>query len=110
MPVTVSTLKVNSWIMNLTQLSDGAHTYKMVVADSAGLVSDTLKMNFVVKACSVSVLVNGQPSAMVGDTTSLLFTATITNTEQTVDSVLWIWTIGKKTDTLKTAVVANAAS
>ncbi len=107
---TVSTLKVNSWIMNLTNMSDGRHTYKMVVADSAGLISDTLKVNFFVKATTMSLLVNNQPTIMVNAVTPLVFTATLNNANPPVDAIVWTYTVGTTHYTKKTAVVSTVAT
>ena len=92
-PVSLSTLKVNEWILNLENATDGLHTFSMTVADSAGNVSDTLKLSFVVKAAAMSFTVNGQTTSMVNTTESLNFAAAIINAYPMPTSIIWTSTI-----------------
>ena len=109
-PVTVSTVKVNSWAMNFSDLADGLHSFNMIAIDSAGLISDTLKVSFFIEASSMDLLVNGKNSVMVGQTTPLVFVATLDNMNPPADSVIWTWVINGVSYSAKTNVEANEAT
>lgn len=109
-PIALGTVKVNSWAMNFTNLTDGLHAFSMVATDSAGLVSDTLKVSFFIEASSMNLLVNGKSSIMVGQSTPLVFTATLDNMNPPADSIIWTWVINKVPYSAKTKVIENAST
>ena len=87
--VDASYFSTNSWSRNETGLLDGPHSFKLVVKDSAGLESDTAKMNFFVNASSITLTVEGKTSVMVNTATQLTFTAKVNNALPMPDSLIW---------------------
>ena len=79
----------NSWSRNHTGLLDGNHAFKLVVKDSAGLVSDTAKMNFRVDASLITLSIDGKTSKMVNSTQAITFTAKVENAIPMPDSLIW---------------------
>lgn len=108
--ISLSTLKTTSWAANLTNLTDGAHNYKMAVKDSAGNVSDTLRLNFVIKACSISLLVNSKSSDMADQSAELLFSASVTGADATQDTLIWTWPDGTEIQTKKVVITSTGAT
>jgi hypothetical protein len=108
--ISLSTLKTTAWTVNLTNLTDGAHKYKMTVTDSVGNVSDTLRLNFVIKACSISLLVNGKSSDMADQSAVLSFSASVTGADPTQDTLTWTWPDGTEIQTKKVAITSTGAT
>lgn len=79
----------NSWTKNFTGLSDGKHSLKLVVKDSAGLASDTFKLEFVVAATSIHIAVNGLNTTLQSDAASWAFSAIASETT-IADSLIWV--------------------
>ena len=80
----------NSWSRNHTGLLDGDHVFKLVVRDSAGLVSDTAKIEFSVKASLITLTIDGKASKMVSSNQSITFTAKVENAFPMPDSLNWV--------------------
>ena len=99
---------INSWSKNETGLLDGSHMFKLIVKDSAGLESDTAKMNFFVDASSITLTVNGKTSIMINAANSLTFTAKVNNALPMPDSLTWQTTARKKT--FRTPIVDSVAT
>ena len=86
----------NSWSRNHTDLLDGNHLFKLVVKDSAGLVSDTAKMEFFVTASKITLSIDGKTSKMVNSTQSITFTAKVNNAIPMPDSLTFTASAGDK--------------
>ena len=87
--VEASYFTTNSWSRNHTGLLDGDHVFKLVVRDSAGLVSDTAKQEFFVQASKIALTIDGKTSKMVNSTQSLTFTAKVENAIPMPDTLTW---------------------
>ena len=87
--VEASYFTTNSWSRNHTGLLDGDHVFKLVVRDSAGLVSDTAKQEFFVQASKIVLTIDGKTSKMVNSTQSLTFTAKVENAIPMPDTLTW---------------------
>ncbi|MBO4435368.1 MAG: hypothetical protein J5791_00565 [Fibrobacter sp.] len=92
-----SYFSTNSWSRNETGITDGEHTFKLVVKDSAGLVSDTAKIKFYVDASSITLSIDGKTSKMVNSTQSITFTAKVENAVPMPDSLTFTASVGSKT-------------
>ena len=91
-----SYFSTNSWSRNETALADGAHVLKLVVKDSAGLVSDTARMNIFVDASSISLAVNGKTSVMINEAQSFNFTVKVNNAQPMPDSIFLFSSVNDK--------------
>ena len=87
--VEASYFTVNSWTKNVEGLSDGEHDFALVVRDSAGLLSDTTKLNFTVRASVISLTVNEKTSAMINIAQPFTFKAKVENAIPMPDSLIW---------------------
>ena len=87
--VEASYFTTNSWSRNHTGLLDGEHVFKLVVRDSAGLVSDTAKQEFFVQASKIVLTIDGKTSKMVNSSQSLTFTAKVENAIPMPDTLTW---------------------
>ena len=87
--VEASYFTINSWSRNHTGLLDGDHVFKLVVRDSAGLVSDTAKQEFFVHASKITLTIDGKTSKMVNSTQSITFTAKVENAIPMPDTLTW---------------------
>jgi hypothetical protein len=93
-----SYFSTNSWSRNETGITDGEHLFKLVVKDSAGLVSDTAKIKFYVEASLITLSIDGKTSKMVNSTQPITFTAKVENAIPMPDSLIWETNIaGEKT-------------
>lgn len=108
--LTITTVKLNTWSMQLNDIADGHHSFKIIALDSAGLVSDTLKLNFFIQASSMNLLVNGNSAAMINQIDPLVFTASVENLNPPSDSVVWTWIIGNETFTRTTLITDGVAT
>ena len=108
--ISLSVLKVNEWIMNFKDLSDGDHRFRFVVLDSAQNVSDTAKIDFTVKASSLKLSVNGKSTSMVLSDSTLHFVAYAGNVIPLPDSVTWTYKINGTTTVRKTAFGSDSSS
>lgn len=108
--ITISTVKLNSWSMELKDMPDGPHTFKMIALDSAGLISDTLMLNFFIQASSMSLLVNGNSAAMVNQKDELVFTASVDNLNPPSDSIVWTWVVNGDSYTQTTLIDDNKST
>ena len=61
--------------------------------DSAGLVSDTARMNFRVDASLITLSIDGKTSKMVNSTQAITFTAKVENAIPMPDSLTWVTNI-----------------
>ena len=84
-----SYFSTNSWSRNETGITDGEHLFKLVVKDSAGLVSDTAKITFYVYASLITLSIDGKTSKMVNSSQSITFTAKVENAIPMPDSLIW---------------------
>ena len=87
--VEASYFSTNSWSRNQTGLLDGNHTFKLIVQDSAGLVSDTAKLEFTVRASLITLSINGNTSKMANSTQPITFSAKVENAVPMPDSLIW---------------------
>lgn len=99
----------NSWSRNHTGLLDGNHAFKLVVKDSAGLVSDTARMNFRVDASLITLSIDGKTSKMVNSTQAITFTAKVENAIPMPDSLTWVTNI-EGASTFRTKVTDSVAT
>ena len=104
-----SYFSTNSWSRNETAVPDGEHLFKIVVRDSAGLVSDTAKMTFYVDASLISLTIDGKTSKMVNTTQSLTFQAKVENAVPLPDSLTWITNI-EGASTFRTKITDSVAT
>jgi len=103
-----SYFSTNSWSLNATSLLDGAHVLKLVVKDSAGLASDTARMNVFVDASSISLAVNGKTSAMINEEQAFTFTVKVNNAYPMPDSIVLYSSVKEKS--FRAAIKDSAAS
>lgn len=108
--IEVTTVKLNTWSMQLKNISDGLHTFKIIAIDSAGLISDTAKISFFIQASSISLLVNGKNTVMVNSDTALVFKASVENLNPPSDSIVWTWLINGITYTQTTPIAENQST
>lgn len=94
----------NSWSRNHTGLLDGDHVIKLVARDSAGLVSDTAKIEFFVLASKITLTIDGKTSKMVNSSQPITFTAKVENAIPMPDSLIWEMNI-EGTPSFRTAVL-----
>ena len=99
----------NSWSRNEAGLLDGQHEFKIVVTDSAGLVSDTAKMPFFVDASSIGITVNGKTSVMINTAQKFTFSAKVNNALPMPDTLIW-QTSTTPVKTFKTAITDSVAT
>lgn len=92
-----SYFSTNSWSRNETGITDGEHLFKLVVKDSAGLISDTAKVKFYVDASSITLSIDGKTSKMVNSSQSITFTAKVNNAIPMPDSLTFTASVGSKT-------------
>ena len=78
-----------AWSVQLSNLLDGSHTFKITAIDSAGYKSDT-SVTFYVSATAMAILVNDKNAAMVGSDDPLVFTASIKKANPPITKVTWI--------------------
>lgn len=108
-----SYFSTNSWSRNETDITDGEHLFKLVVKDSAGLVSDTAKVTFYVDASSISLTVNEKTSAMVNTAQNFTFKAKVNNAIPMPDSLTFTASAGNKsfkaevTDSVATIIISK---
>lgn len=90
---TVTRPEDGKWNVNLTNVPDGVHNFKIVLKDNAGNVSDTLKATFKVKALQINFVVNGENAVVVraggAPYDTLKFRVTLSNANPAIDSVLF---------------------
>ena len=80
---------VNSWTKNVENLADGEHSLALVVKDSAGLVSDTTKLNFMVRASNITLTVDDKATSMINLLHSFTFKAKVESALPMPDSITW---------------------
>lgn len=107
--VEASYFTANSWTKNVEGLSDGEHSFALVVRDSAGLLSDTTKLNFAVRASLITLTVNDKGAASVNKMLTLNFKAKVENAIPMPDSVTWETNI-EGAATFRTAVEDSVAT
>ncbi|MCQ2060096.1 MAG: hypothetical protein MJY47_00725 [Fibrobacter sp.] len=82
-----SNFTISSWSVDLNDMLDGEHLFKLVAQDSAGNVSDTLKVKFYVAATNIKLTVDGQSSSMTND--KLEFKVSVAGANPPIDSIEW---------------------
>ena len=80
---------MNSWTKNVENLADGEHSLALVVKDSAGLVSDTTKLNFMVRASNITLTVDDKATSMINLLHSFTFKAKVESALPMPDSITW---------------------
>lgn len=80
---------VNSWTKNVENLADGEHSLALVVKDSAGLVSDTTKLIFMVRASNITLTVDDKVTSMINLLHSFTFKAKVESALPMPDSITW---------------------
>ena len=87
--VEASYFTANSWTKNVENLADGEHSLALVVKDSAGLVSDTTKLNFAVRASLITLTVDDKATSMINLLHSFTFKAKVESALPMPDSITW---------------------
>lgn len=82
-----SNFTISSWSVDLNDMVDGDHLFKLVAQDSAGNISDTLKVKFYVAATNIKLTVDGKSSSMTND--KLEFKVSVAGANPPVDSIVW---------------------
>lgn len=102
-----SNFTISTWSVDLNDMVDGEHLFKLVAQDSAGNVSDTLKVKFYVAATNIKLTVDGKSSSMTND--KLEFKVSVAGANPPVDSIVW-QPIIKNAKTVKSKISADVAT